>query len=139
MKKVPEHIKDFCFDISTEDTVFDVLKETYGSYGELYKVKCTCNCVLFELTLDDHPTAYAKCSACQKEIILYELEFYPSAIKLRDTFPQYTFRNGNFFEICMYFEYPDDWEGNNDISSAAGWCYEPSSQVLIEFLNDETA
>lgn len=83
---VPEHIKEYSFEINKSDT-FNKIKDIYSDkYSFVYKIVCTCGCHDLYIYIDDHPTALAECAKCKKKITLYDLALYPNAIKLSNKF-----------------------------------------------------
>ena len=98
-------------------------------------------CGNFNVYIDEHPTAIIKCCSCDNEIIVYELSYYPAAIKLQGSCELSKITSGVFdsFEICVKYEYPDDYENADDISWCTVWIYNEAEKRLITVIDDETS
>ena len=145
---VPEHIKEYSFEINKSDT-FNKIKDIYSDkYSFVYKIVCTCGCHDFYIYIDDHPTALAECAKCKKKITLYDLALYPNAIKLSNKFEMKKFqtdRGSDVFELCVLYEYSDEFEFSNknfdvnDITAFSLFAFDYDTKEIISVLDDETA
>lgn len=52
----------------------------------VYKVKCTYICERFVVYQDAHPSVFAECCNCGNLITVYDLKYYPAAVKLNKNF-----------------------------------------------------
>ena len=43
------------------------------------------------------------------------------------------------FEVGVFYEYGDEYEGTDDISGCFIWMYNPQNDNLIRLISDETA
>ena len=136
----PTHIRKYCF-CDYSDKIF---KEIFDKYDDtntaIYKIKCSCGNTLFKVYVDPNPTVKIICTKCLKEIIVYDLIFYPAATKCpdkNDVFESVIYGSQTEFEVYAMYEYRDDYEDENDIS----WChvYLNFQNDLIEIIDDETS
>lgn len=141
----PTHIKDYCF-IDNSDIVYNkIFTDFDAKHIAIYKIKCSCGNLNFNVYKDPNPTVKLICAKCGTEIIVYDLIYYSAAIKyphLKDKFEMFTDDGNKEFEVYTLYEYPDpnfpeEFGGENDVN----WCYVflKSREKIIEFLNDETA
>ena len=140
--KAPSHILNFCVrDI--EDKTYVSLNEKYGDdFSYVYKIKCLCGNEKFMVYRDDHPSIFAKCCNCKKMITVYDLSFYPAAVKLNKEFELEMVDSG--VTVYVNYEYNDEYMfeddveyDENDISWAKAFIQNGENVKMI--LDDETA
>lgn len=146
---MPEHIKEYCVEID-EKSAFYMIKQDYSDdFAYTYKIKCLCGCSIFEIFTDRHPTAEAVCTNCGKRITVYDLKYYPNAIKLSEDFEMKKYLSvetgQSKFEICALYEYSDEFDFNseffdrNDITGFSLFAFDETTSDIILVLDDETA
>lgn len=139
----PNHVIEYCH-IDENDSCFSHLCNTYkGANSFVYKLKCTCNCEKFIVYKDEHPSVFAKCNNCGKMITVYDLKYYPSAVKLNK---DYTLNQINKDSVFVYvnYEYDDEFLYEEDVEFDAdditwGKVFILNNNYLIKILDDETA
>lgn len=139
----PDHVASFCINSKSGDSTLRLLRDKYeGELSYVYKIKCTCGEEKFLVYKDDHPTIIAKCSRCMKRITVYDLAFYPTACKLKDSFELHKILDDEV-ELYVNYEYSDDFiiDGMeldpNDITWAKAFIVKDGAIHMI--LDDETA
>lgn len=142
-QSAPNHILKYCYK-DNRDCFLSYLCETFeDEYSNVYKLKCTCRCENFVVYQDAYRSIFAKCSNCGKKIIVYDLQYYPAAAKLKKSF---TLKKVDELPVSVYvnyeysdeFLYEDDVEFDvNDITWAKVFIYNGSE--LIKILDDEIA
>ena len=146
MKFIPNHIEDYCF-VDREDSLYNELyKEYKDEYTFIYKVKCSCSETKFKVYKDRHPTISIQCSNCLKDIIVYDLKFYPAAVKLNKDFikQQIILDDNEFFEVYVIYEYDDEFEIEDDVEfdpNDISWAtvFIKSDKSYFKILDDETS
>lgn len=141
-RSAPDHIRKNC--CIGSDPLYLYLCDMYESETSfVYKLKCDCGCEKFEVYQDAHPTFYARCCECMKMITVYDLEYYPTAIKLNGDYDVnkvvedtvYVYVNYEYDDESMY---EDDVEfDENDITWAK--VFIAGNGGLKKILDDETA
>lgn len=142
-QSAPNHIIEYCH-IDENDSCFSHLYNTYEETNSfVYKLKCTCNCEKFIVYKDEHPSVFAKCNNCGKMITVYDLKYYPSAVKLNK---DYTLNQINKDSVFVYvnYEYDDEFLYEEDVEFDAdditwGKVFILNDNYLIKILDDETA
>lgn len=140
----PRHVKDYCYQ-DLNDSTFSYLKEKYeDEYTFIYKVKCMCGCNQFKIYMDKHPSAYLECSYCSKFITVYDLQYYPAAVKLDKEYTSEVYNMGNNFSVYVIYEYTDEFEIDDDVvfnpdDISWGKVYVKNKNTLKKILDDETA
>ena len=142
----PEHINKYCYIPDNNDNVFQELVRKLGSdYLFVFKVKCTCENDGFFVYKDKHPTVELDCPVCNENISVYDLKYYPCAVKLNEDYVLDKVSNDLY---CVYvaFEYSNEFEEEDDVEfdiNDISWCYvyvkNITTNELIELVNDETA
>ena len=140
----PEHVVRFCYR-DKSDAFFLRLCEKYERQNSfLYKLKCTCDCKKFVVYKDAHPSVLAECSNCGKVITVYDLDHYPSAIKLKKDFVLNKV-DENPVSVYVNYDYDDEFLYEEDVEFDANditWAkvfIVNSRNELIRVLDDETA
>ena len=111
----PRHILDYCSIDDEGEKVIQKLKEMYeGDFSYVYKVKCECSNDKFVVYKDSHPTVIAKCCACKRRIIVYDLSFYPSATKLNKEYTMHCLTD-SATELYVNYEYSDEYKYEDDV------------------------
>ena len=136
----PTHVADYCYrDYS--DRIFLRLLDVYdGLYTTINIIKCSCGNNRFVVYIDPNPTVEIVCKCCLKRISVYDLAYYPAAVKCpkdNDVFSIVHLDSQSEFKVYAIYEYSDDYDGENDVS----WChvYISTDDDLIEIVNDETS
>ena len=146
MRKIvaPDHIKEFCRDDIEGDNVFEELKTGYeDSFSNVFKVVCTCNNPDFWIYGDEHPTIILECAECKRRITAYDLKYYPSAIKLDESY-ELKRLNEKKQPVYVNYEYSDEYLYSKDVSfdnNDITWCkiFVNDNGVIKKILDDETA
>ncbi len=108
-----------------------------------YQIVCTCGGLRFRLTKSQQKTVVADCLECGRVTVVYDLQFYPAAVKLSGKEVFETIEDGvDQAGTYIMFEYserePDMDFDQNDIT----WCQIfvlRRNGVLEQVLDDETA
>lgn len=139
----PKHVSEYCI-IDEHDEVFKELKHSLeDAFSYVYKIRCNCGNTRFLVYSDAHPSVYAKCSLCHKMIALYDLSYYPSAVKLDK---KYSLEKVQKYPVLAYvnYEYDDEYLTEddvdfdvNDITWAKVFINENGN--IKKILDDETA
>lgn len=146
----PEHLRKYCFADKNDKAYRQLLNEFNAEDNSLHKIKCTCGNIKFQVYCDPNPTVKAVCPKCGQEIIIYDLIYYPAAVKCPkddDVFVLEEHNGITEFEVYTVFEYvPEEWEElskdpdyrfNDDITWC--WVYIKCSDEIINIVDDETA
>lgn len=145
-ESAPKHVEKFCIK-DMEDKVYCQLSDEYqDDYTFVYKIKCTCGCNSFTVYKDEHPSITAKCQDCRRTICIYDLKYYPCAVKLNHDYETYpiSINQHEIFSVYVIYEYSDEFEIEDDVA------YDPNDivwarafvrydDILEEILDDETA
>ena len=113
-RSAPKHVMEYCH-IDKNDLCFLQLCYIYeGTNSFVYKLKCICNCEKFIVYQDKHPSVFAKCNNCGKMITVYDLKYYPSAVKLNK---DYILNQLNESAVSVYvnYEYDDEFLYEEDV------------------------
>lgn len=144
-KKAPLHIKAFCT-VDNEDETYKKLVAEYEDNNHfVYKAQCSCSNTTFRVYTDEHPTVLIRCIKCNKEITVYDLQYYPAAVKLDDEakMKQISFQQNSAFYVYPIYEYGDFDEDmgfdENDISWCVVFIRDVKESTLIKIIDDETA
>ncbi len=141
----PKHIEGYVEKMKLKDNgFFDI---TENGYHFFYTIKCKCGSGLFHVLLNDDPTIKAQCCACSDLILIYDLIYYPTASMCgrSDEFKMVEVNNNKIFEICVLYEYSDEFEVNDEEfdQDCLSWCQvfikNKNNNSIIRILNDETA
>ena len=139
----PDHIVDYCYR-ETKDMTYMYLNEKYGGeWSHIYKIRCSCNCDNFIVYKDAHPSVFAKCCQCGKILTIYDLRFYPAAIKLETEYPQEQIGD-EAVNVYANYEYSDESLYEEDVSFDQndvtwGKVFIKNENDLRIILDDETA
>ena len=142
-QNAPSHVVEYCC-IDKKDLFFRNLCDMYQDVNSfVYKLKCTCDCDKFIVYQDEHPSVFAKCNYCEKMITVYDLKYYPSAVKLNK---DYTLKKLYEHAVLVYmnYEYDDEFMFEEDIEFDTeditwGKVFVLNDNQLIKILDDETA
>lgn len=144
MKKyAPKHVSEYCY-VDKSDIFYCYLQEKYGDASSfVYKIKCTCDSVNFIVYQDAHPSIFAKCCCCKKNITIYDLAYYPAAVKLRKNF-EIKEVDKNPVLVYANYEYNDEFLFEEDVQcdeNGVTWgkVFIRKGDKLIKILDDETA
>ncbi len=141
----PSHIKEYVRKLPNENKF---LNYNFDNFTLCYEVKCTCGNEEFEVFMDNDPTVLAKCAECRKDIIVYDLKYYPAAsvIEEEEILTKYvSIMNDKIFNICVIYEYSDEFEFEdeefdcNDITWCQIYGYGIKSNQVFKIVDDETA
>lgn len=139
----PNHILKYCYSI--EGGQFKKIYSDFNDYyHRVYQIKCSCKCDGFRICIDDCPTVTAICSNCGACITLYDLDEYdaserPSWINWRTPSKyEYSYNSETLFNICVMYEYGEEYASNNDISWFTAWGYNNNIDSIVEIISDET-
>lgn len=145
-ESAPKHIQDFCFK-DLNDTLYRQICDRYqDEYTFVYKIKCNCGESKFQVFRDNQPSVFLKCDCCGKIITAYDLDFYPSATKIKKKFERerVTLGSLNIFDVYVVYQYDDEFEieedvkfDQNDISW--GIIFIASDGIMQKILDDETS
>lgn len=142
-KLAPNHVIEYCDNV--KQNCFVEIYEKYNDfYHRVYQIKCSCHCDEFRIYMDDCPTVIAECSRCKKRIVLYDLDKYdasekPSWIKWRSPNKfEYSYADETLFNICVMYEYSDDFSSYDDLSWFTAWGYNRNIDNVFEIITDET-
>lgn len=113
----PKHIFDYCVEDSKDSTYMHMKNKYEDNYSFAYKIKCSCGNEKFIVFEDLHPSIYCKCIKCNKNIIVYDLQYYPAAIKLNCPYERKEIRIHNETEFLLYvvYEYSNEFEEKKDV------------------------
>lgn len=144
-ESAPEHIERFCTK-DLEDIFYRRLyNKYYNDHTFIYKIKCDCGETKFKVYKDDHPSVLLKCNCCNKDIIVYNLSYYPAATKLYINYnkKQIQFVKLECFNVYAIYQYDDEFKleydvefNKNDISW--GIIYIKNNDFVKKILDDET-
>lgn len=141
-QSAPKHIIEYC-DRDNDDSVYAYLYETFGAETSfVYKVKCTCNCEKFIVYQDAHPSVFAKCCNCGNMITVYDLEYYPAAVKLDRNYAVNKM-DENSVRVYVNYEYSDEFLDEEDVEFDANditWAkvFIANNGAIRKILDDET-
>ncbi len=145
-KYAPFHVKKYCVIDNNDEVYRKFVNEYEDNYHFVYKMKCSCYNDKFEVYKDDNPTVIIRCTNCNKEITVYDLKYYPSAIKLEDKLEmeQVICCNQNIFNVYPIYEYGDEFEydtefDENDITWCIIFIREIKNNSIKKLIDDETA
>lgn len=142
-KFAPDHIKKYCVNDRNDD-LYNCLTSLYKKqYSFVYKIRCTCGCDKFMVYVDEHPSAFAKCTLCNEYIVIYDLKYYPSATKLNKICSKKQIGKEGV-KVYVVFEYNDEFEDEEDVkfdSNDITWgkVFVRDKNGLMMILDDETA
>ena len=134
----PVHLNDCVEDAS------QLFSGKASDYHKHYQIKCSCGADLFELLVSNRKSVLAKCASCGARILVYDLAFYPAAVKLtgEETFRELEGGPGFPSRIYVQYEYglldADEPFDRNDVT----WCSifaESIGGELRRVFDDETA
>ena len=137
----PNHIKEYCT-VMLKNSHFKKLSEEFSDeYATVYQLQCKCGCFEFNVFEEEYPTVYVECEKCKNRVTVYDLSYYPAARKSQYKSELVKVKDDEFemFEVCVLYEYGDDYEGNDDISWCTVWLYNPQNDNLMELISHETS
>lgn len=112
-QSAPKHIIEYCYR-DNDDSAYAYLYEAFGAETSfVYKVKCTCNCERFIVYQDAHPSVFAKCCNCGNTITVYDLKYYPAAVKLNRNYAVNKV-DENSVRVYVNYEYNDEFLDEED-------------------------
>lgn len=118
MIEYPEHLGD-CVKNATGRFAGDVTNE-----HRYYQLVCSCGDIRFTLWESNRKSVLAECASCKRRTIVYDLAFYPAAVKLpgAENYARLASQKCIPSEVFVLYEYgtpEDDMDFNrNDIT----WC-----------------
>ena len=123
----PNHLQEYVEDASS------VFPSESSSNHRYYRLRCGCGNTQFRLDQSQLKTVKATCKICGVSITIYDLDYYPAAVKLSGVEVFEVLDSGeNQAALFVMFEYgvpePDVEFDANDIT----WC-----QIFIERSNGE--
>ena len=107
-QNAPCHIIEYCYKDDTDDFFLDLCKHYETENSFVYKLRCTGGCNRFIVYQDKHPSIFAECVNCGKIIIVYDLEYYPSAVKLKKDFNLIKVQEEPVL-VYVNYEYDDEY------------------------------
>ncbi len=139
----PDHIKKYCFKDEDDPLYISLHKNFAGKTSFVYKVKCTCHCERFIVYKDAHPSIFAKCCNCGNMITVYDLKYYPAAVKLNKDFTR-EIVDEKAVQIYVNYEYDDEFLYEDDVEFDAdditwGKVFIANDNEIKKILDDETA
>jgi len=142
-QSAPNHIIEYCYKDDSDDYFIHLRKHYETENSFVYKVKCTCGCNKFIVYKDKHPSVFAECDNCRKVITVYELAYYPSAVKLKKDFDLVKVDEAPVM-IYVNYEYDDEYLYEEDVEFNAnditwGKVFIVNKNGLKKILDDETA
>ncbi|MBP3610799.1 MAG: hypothetical protein J6J42_10760 [Lachnospiraceae bacterium] len=142
-QNAPGHVVQYCYK-DNNDAFFSYLCKHYEEENSfVYKLKCTCTCDKFIVYQDEHPSVFAECNNCGKKITVYDLAYYPAAVKLeKNLLLKKTTRKAVY--VYVNYEYDDEFLYENDVDFNANditWAkvFIANDNGLKKILDDETA
>ena len=100
-------VADYKFGIFFKICRIYIYEKYGGEWSHIYKIRCSCNCDNFIVYKDAHPSVFAKCCQCGKILTIYDLRFYPAAIKLETEYPQEQIGD-EAVNVYANYEYSDE-------------------------------
>lgn len=76
MIRYPSHLED-C--VESASHIFSADETDLHKH---YEIVCNCGSRVFNLWLSNKKSVKAECTQCSKIIVIYDLQFYPTAVKL---------------------------------------------------------
>lgn len=145
-KCAPVHVSEYCIEDFDDINFTNLMNKFNSKYTFVFKIKCTCNNIWFEVYKDEHPTVILNCLNCNKKIEVYDLKYYPSATKLKNEFEliKLNLYNTDQYNVYAIYEYSDEFEDEEDVEfdpNDISWCYIfiCSNGSIEEIVNDETS
>lgn len=137
----PRHIQQFCTDLITESEFAEFFHEYANKCCGVYQIICKCCNDKFHVLYDEHPSCWVKCTNCDELITLYDLKYYPAAVKTEEIFSEHFLcvNGANEFKVCVMYEYGDYYESYDDLSWCNIWCKDSSTGNVFNLINDETS
>ncbi|MHC1686073.1 MAG: hypothetical protein AB6733_24615 [Clostridiaceae bacterium] len=149
IKSCPKHVEGFIDLIESGEKYRINNLDQLNDYTFPYEIKCSCSNKIFKIFVDEHPTVVVQCNSCGKNIIVYDLKYYPAATKIKEEFylKKYISSFGDeIFNVCAVYEYSDEFEYEDDVEfdeNDVSWCviygYGLNSREVFEIINDETS
>jgi len=144
-RTTPENVNKYCYAPKNDDAYLRLAQEYEDGYTFVYKIKCICENQHFFVYKDKHPTVELKCNKCSEHISVYDLKYYPCAVKLNKEYPLKLVSN-DLYCVYVVFEYSNESEDEEDVpfdDNDITWCYIYIKNIIanevIELINDETA
>ena len=113
-KSAPNHIKEYCYKDNSDSFYLNLVSLFEGENSFVYKLRCICNCEKFIVYQDAHPSVYAKCCSCGRMITVYDLIYYPAAVKLKKKFSLKKFELTSV-PVYVNYEYADEFLYEEDV------------------------
>jgi hypothetical protein len=132
----PSHLQNHVLDASS------AFASEVSSSHYYFKLKCLCGSTRLRLAHSRQKTVQAKCMSCRNEFTVYDLAFYPAAVKLsgKEEFQELD-NPENYDDVFVMFEYgdsePDVDFDENDIT----WCQlyvRRKDGAIAKVFDDET-
>lgn len=139
----PNHIIEYCYKDDTDNYFLYLCKHYETENSFVYKLRCTCSCKKFIVYQDKQPSIFAECTKCGRRITVYDLDYYPSAVKLKKDFDLVKVNDEPVF-VYVNYEYDDEYLYEEDVEFDAnditwGKVFVSNDNELIKILDDETA
>lgn len=142
-QNAPNHVIEYCYKDDTDDDFLYLCNHYESENSFVHKLRCTCSCNKFTVYKDKHPSVLAECANCGKVITVYDLAYYPSAVKLKKDFNLIKVDDS---PVCVYvnYEYDDEYLYEEDVEFDAndvtwGKVFIANNNELKKILDDETA
>lgn len=139
----PNHILEFCYIAHTDKLFLDLRKDYEDNLSYIYKIKCNCGNEKFYVYNDASPGVYAKCPICNRMITIYDLDYYPAAVKLNKHYEKELVED-KLVNVYVNFEYDDEYTFEDDVEFDMndicwGKVFIGDNNGLKLILDDETA
>ena len=139
----PNHIMEYCYRDKNDSLYLSLCGKYEDINSFVYKLKCKCDCKKFILYKDKHPSVFAKCSNCEEWITIYDLKYYPSAVKIKKEMPLEHINLEAAF-VYVNYEYDDEFLYEEDVDFNIdditwGRAFMLNDNELVKILDDETA
>lgn len=142
-QNAPNHIIEYCYKDNTDDCFLYLCKHYETENSFVHKLRCTCGCNKFIVYKDKHPSIFAECANCGKVITVYDLAYYPSAVKLKKDFNLTKVDDAPVL-VYVNYEYDDEYLYEEDVEFDAndvtwGKVFIANNNEIKKILDDETA
>lgn len=142
-RTAPKHVAKYCIQDWTDKAYCRLVEEYEDDYHFVHKIKCTCGSSRYKVYVDEHPSVFLECRECQEKITVYDLKYYPAAIKLEEKLPIKLFSESDYMVYVMY-EYSDESEMEEDVEDSSDditWAmvFAGTEGKIELIIDDETA
>jgi len=118
--------------------------ENASDFHTLIALVCRCGSRTFDLLVSDRKSVVAVCEACGSKTVVYDLAFYPAAIKMPgpESFTELSGMPTRPAKIFVQYEYGPREPDMEFDRNAITWCQifsESEIGTLVKVFDDETA